>query len=159
MRFHRLLSPSQLEEMFSNIEGNFVGLGIELRTDTDCLHILSVIANGPAEEAGIRVGERIVRVESSHADQVDTDHVADLLRGREHTYVSLSIVSVDGVKRDLRVQRRRVEVPCVENVHFVDAENLIGYLRLTNFQKTTTPDFLRSRVCDSSSPRYVRRVA
>ena len=138
--YTRLLSPSQLEEMFSNIEGNFVGLGIELKTDIDCLQILSVIPKGPAEEAGIKPGERIVRVESASTDEVDPDYVADLLRGPEHTYASISVVGIDGVRRDMKVQRRRVEVPCVENIHFVDVENRVGYFRLTNFQKTTTRD-------------------
>lgn len=142
--YTRLLSPSQLDEMFSNIEGNFVGLGIELKAAPDCLQILSVIPKGPAEEAGILAGEKIVRVESSRTSEVDPDYVADLLRGREHTYVALSIVDVNGVERDLQVQRRRVEVPCVENVHFVDVENMVGYLRLTNFQKTTTRDVERA---------------
>ncbi|MEM8668546.1 MAG: S41 family peptidase [Planctomycetota bacterium] len=138
--YTRLLSPSQLEEMFSNIEGNFVGLGIELKTEKDCLNILSVIEGGPADEAGIAGGEKIVRVESSYTNQTDPDYVADLLRGPEHTYVSLSIQGIDGTTRDLKVPRRRVDVPCVENVHFVDVENRVGYLRLTNFQKTTTRD-------------------
>ena len=83
--YTRLLSPSQLDEMFSNIEGNFVGLGIELQTAPDCLKILSVIPDGPAQEAGIRAGERIVRVEASRTDQVDPDYVADLpARPRAH---------------------------------------------------------------------------
>lgn len=142
--YTRLLSPNQLDEMFSNIEGNFVGLGIELKTDEECLKILSVIPNGPAEESGIKAGERIVRVESAHTDQVDPDYVADLLRGLEHTYVSLTVVDVNNQPREMRVQRRRVEVPCVENVHFVDVENRVGYLRLTNFQKTTTRDVERA---------------
>ncbi len=142
--YTRLLSPSQLDEMFSNIEGNFVGLGIELKTDTDCLQILSVIDSGPAAEAGIRAGEKIVRVESALTAEVDPDHVADLLRGPEHTYVALTVLDVDGAPRDMKVQRRRVEVPCVENVHFVDVENRVGYLRLTNFQKTTTRDVERA---------------
>ncbi len=62
---------------------------------------------------------------------------------RIHTS-SISVVDVEGRSRDLRVQRRRVEVPCVENVHIVDAEKKIGYLRLTNFQKTTTRDVERA---------------
>lgn len=142
--YTRLLSPAQLDEMFSNIEGNFVGLGIELKAEPEYLQILSVIKNGPAEEAGIQAGEKIVRVESSETTEVDTDYVADLLRGVEHTYVSLSVVGLDGETRDLRIQRRRVEVPCVENVHFVDVDNRVGYLRLTNFQKTTTRDVERA---------------
>lgn len=138
--YTRLLSPSQLDEMFSNIEGNFVGLGIELKTESDCLQILSVIPNGPAEESGIKAGERIVRVESSLTSEGDPEYAADLLRGPEHTFVSIAVLGIDGVKRDLSVQRRRVEVPCVENVHFVDVEHRVGYFRLTNFQKTTTRD-------------------
>ncbi len=142
--YTRLLSPDQLDEMFSNIEGNFVGLGIELKPEQDHLQILSVIPKGPAAEAGILAGERIVRVEASRTDQVDPDHAADLLRGPEHTYVSIGVVDQNGQERELTVQRRRVEVPCVENVHFVDVDNRIGYMRLTNFQKTTTRDVERA---------------
>lgn len=142
--YTRLLSPSQLDEMFSSIEGNFVGLGIELKTQEDCLQIISVIPNGPAEEAGIRAGEKIVRVERIRTDQANPDHVADLLRGPEHSSVTIEVVDNEGISRELSVQRRRVEVPCVENVHLVDLENRVGYLRLTNFQKTTTRDVERA---------------
>ena len=142
--YTRLLSGDQLKEMFSNIEGNFVGLGVELKSDADSLRILSVIPGGPAEEAGVRAGDKIVRVESSRTTVVDPDYVADLLRGPEHTFVSIALVSPQGKERDLRIQRRRVEVPCVENVRFVDPAQKIGYLRLTNFQKTTTRDIERA---------------
>ncbi|MFK8114351.1 MAG: S41 family peptidase [Rubripirellula sp.] len=142
--YTRLLSPSQLSEMFNNIEGNFVGLGIELEADTDCLKILSVIPKGPAEEAGILAGEKIVGVEKARTSVVDSNRVADMLRGPEHSYVSLQIANAQGEERTMNVQRRRVEVPCVENVHFVDVENRVAYLRLTNFQKTTTRDIERA---------------
>ena len=72
--------------MFSNIEGNFVGLGIELKTDGDSLQILSVILAGPAEESGMPA-ERIVRVEHAYTENVSPNVVADLLRGRKtHTF-------------------------------------------------------------------------
>ena len=142
--YTRLLSPNQLDEMFSNIEGNFVGLGIELKTTGDSLQILSVIPKGPAQEAGILPGERIVRVENARTDNVSPEVVADLLRGLEHTYVALTGIGNDDQPRDMSVQRRRVEVPCVENVRFVNVDKRVGYLRLTNFQKTTTRDVERA---------------
>ena len=142
--YTRLLSPNQLDEMFSNIEGNLVGLGIELKTTGDSLQILSVIPKGPAQEAGILPGERIVRVEAAHTDKVSPEVVADLLRGLEHTYVSLTVIGKDDQPREMSVQRRRVEVPCVENVRFVNVDKRVGYLRLTNFQKTTTRDVERA---------------
>ena len=125
--------------MFDNIEGNFVGLGLELQSKPDYLQILSVIPGGPAAEAGILGGERIVGVAGSRTEEAETDYVADLLRGPEHSAVSIDIVDVDGTERSLEVSRRRVEVPCVENIHFVDVENRVGYFRLTNFQKNHNP--------------------
>ena len=142
--YTRLLSPNQLDEMFSNIEGNFVGLGIELKTDEDSLRILSVIPNGPAEESGIEAGERIVRVEDLYTGKMSPDVVADRLRGKEGSYVSLTLIGKDEQPREMSVQRRRVEVPCVENVRIVNPAKRIGYLRLTNFQKTTGRDVERA---------------
>ncbi len=142
--YTRLLSPNQLDEMFSNIEGNFVGLGLELKAKADHLQILSVIEQGPADEIGIRGGEKIVAVEGIRTDVEEPGYVADLLRGPENSYAAITVVGVDGAPRELQVQRRRVEVPCVENIHFVDPVNRVGYLRLTNFQKTTTRDIERA---------------
>ncbi|TWU45774.1 Carboxy-terminal processing protease CtpB precursor [Novipirellula aureliae] len=138
--YTRLLSGNQLDEMFSNIEGNFVGLGIELKAETDYLQIVSVIPGGPAEQAGIVAGDRIVRVDDCETTNGDSNYAADLLRGPENSFVSIRLTSANGTTRDLTVERRRVEVPCVENVHLVDLQNKVGYLRLTNFQKTTTRD-------------------
>jgi carboxyl-terminal processing protease len=100
--------------------------------------ILSVIADGPAAQAGLVAGDAIVKVAGTSTADVNPDFAADLLRGPEGTMIELSIVKANGMKRDLQVQRRRVDVPCVENVHMVDSDAGIGYLRLTNFQKTTT---------------------
>ncbi len=135
--YTRLLSPGQLDEMFSTIEGNFVGLGVELKADDDSLLILSVIPGGPAAEAGIVPGDRILAVGENRADEQEPNYVADLLRGPEGTAAALTICSADQTERQLSVTRRRVDVPCVENVHIVDPDHHIGYFRLTNFQKST----------------------
>ncbi|MEL6108017.1 MAG: S41 family peptidase [Planctomycetota bacterium] len=142
--YTRLLSKDQLDEMFSNIKGNFVGLGVELETQSDALRILSVIPGGPADEAGIKAGERIVRVEATHTASDDPEIAADLLRGPEGSLVSISVASIDAEIRDLSIRRRRVDIPCVENVHLVDQSARIGYLRLTNFQETTTREMERA---------------
>ncbi len=136
--YSRFLTPGQLDETFSNIEGNFVGLGVELKVVENRLQILSVIPGGPAAEAALSPGDAIVQVEQTLTSEAGPDQAADLLRGPEGSSVSLVLLDVDGQQRKVRVQRRRVDVPCVENVHLVDAESGIGYLRLTNFQKTTS---------------------
>jgi carboxyl-terminal processing protease len=57
------LTGGQMDEVFSQIEGNFVGLGIELRTEPAGLFIVNVIPTGPAAQGGIRPGDRIVEVD------------------------------------------------------------------------------------------------
>ncbi len=138
--YSRFLTGNQLDETFSSIEGNFVGLGVELKEENDRLLILGVIPGGPAAEAGIKSGESIVRVEQTSTVDTDPNVAADLLRGPESSFVSIQVLDAQGQPRDLSVQRRRVEVPCVDNIHLVDAQSGIGYLRLTNFQKTTSRD-------------------
>ena len=136
--YSRFLTPGQLEETFSSIEGNFVGLGIELKAAEDRLQVINVIAGGPASEAGIVPGDTIVQVDQTKTADVTPDHAADLLRGPEGSQVGLVVVDPAGKSRSLWVPRRRVDVPCVENVHLVDPAAGIAYLRLTSFQKTTT---------------------
>ena len=57
------LTGGQMDEVFSQIEGNFVGLGVELKTEPAGLLIVNVIPTGPAAQGGIKPGERIIEVD------------------------------------------------------------------------------------------------
>ena len=52
------LTPDQLNDVYAQIEGNFVGLGVELKAQDGALVIVRVISGSPAEEAGVRAGDR-----------------------------------------------------------------------------------------------------
>lgn len=138
--YSSFLTGSQLDEIMSQIEGNFVGLGIELKTDSNSLLIVNVIGGGPAERAGIRAGDRIIEVDGSTMRDVSTDAAADMLKGAEGTWVNLVVVNAEGMQNSVRVLRQVVEVPSVESVSIIDASYGIGYLKLASFQKTTSRD-------------------
>lgn len=138
--YSSFLTGGQLEEVFSQIEGNFVGLGIELKAHDDSLSVVSVIPGSPAEAAGIRGGDRIVEVDGSATANVTTDEAANLLKGREGSQVHLTVVDPSGRARQMDIIRRRVEVPSVEDARIVDPEYGTGYVRLAGFQKTTSRD-------------------
>jgi len=129
-----------MEEVFSQIEGNFVGLGVELKTEQTGLNIVNVIAIGPAFEAGIRPGDRIVSVDGKTTKQVSPDTLADMLRGEEGSQVRVEVLGKDNQTRSLAISRRRVEVPSVDEIKMIDEEYHIGYFKLTSFQKTTPRD-------------------
>jgi len=132
------LSSEQLGEVFSQIEGNFVGLGIELKGDNHTLLIVNVIPGGPADEAKILANERIIQIDDHLVRDMSTDAAADLLKGEELSYVNVVVQAVDGGRRQLRIQRRRVEVPSVQDVMLIAPQAGVGYLNLTSFQKSTS---------------------
>ncbi len=141
-QYSSFLTSGQLEDVFSQIEGNFVGLGIELKAEQDSLAIVNVIPGGPARDAGLRSGDRIIRVDGeSLASDITTDEAADMLKGPDGSEVVITVIDPEGRSRDLRLIRRRIEVPSVENAKIIDPEHGIAYLRLTGFQKTTSRDF------------------
>ena len=58
--FTSYLTPDKLEDLYAMIDGNFVGLGVELKIDKEGLRLVGVIRGGPAWEAGLKAGELIV---------------------------------------------------------------------------------------------------
>lgn len=138
--YSNFLTGDQLDEVFSQIEGNFVGLGVELKADNGELQIVSVIGGSPAEKGGLRRGDRIVAVDGRSLRSVPGDAAADLLKGAAGTTVIVEVLNATNQSRTVRLLRERVDVPSVEDVKIVDRESGTGYLRLTSFQKTTSRD-------------------
>ncbi len=125
------LTPDQLNEVYAQIEGNFVGLGVELKAVDGGLAVVHVISGSPAEEAGVHTGDQIVIVDGQPTKSLTTDQAANLLQGTENTVVRMTVVFPGQQPRQLTVRRRRVDVPSVDKMAIIDrrsAESLISNL-------------------------------
>jgi carboxyl-terminal processing protease len=138
--YSAFLTADQLRDIYSQIEGNFVGLGVELKADKGALLIVRVISGSPAEQAGIQPGDRITSVDGQATDSLSTDEAASLLTGPEGSLVRVTVVSPGRAGRELSIRRASVEVPSLEEVKIVDAASGVAYLRIPAFQKTTAAD-------------------
>jgi len=139
--YSSFLTRDQLDEVYSQIEGNFVGLGIELKSNAGELLIVKVITGSPAQRAGLRGGDRIMAVDGRTTADLSTDGAADLLQGPEGSTVSVAIQSADqSASRLVSVRREHVEIPSVDEVKIADRAAGVGYIRINCFQKTTTRD-------------------
>ncbi|MFI5456134.1 MAG: S41 family peptidase [Isosphaerales bacterium] len=138
--FTSYLTPDKLEDLYAMIDGNFVGLGIELKNDKEGLRLIGVIRGGPAWEAGLAAGELIVGVGGQPIKGLTLDEAANRLQGTEGTTVELEVRRRDGSTRNHRLVRRHVEVESVTKVKLVDPEDGIGYLQLGGFQKTSADE-------------------
>ncbi|HUY35876.1 MAG TPA: S41 family peptidase [Pirellulales bacterium] len=138
--YSTFLTAGQLNEVYSQIEGNFVGLGIELKAADGALQIVKVISGSPAERGGIEPGDKITSVDGQSTAEFSTDQAANLLQGREGSLADVTVVTPGRAPRQLRIRREHVEVPSIDDAHIVDSDFEIAYLKLTCFQKTTTRD-------------------
>ena len=138
--YSAFLTTGQLEDLYSQIEGNFVGLGVELKSAPDGLLVVHVIPASPAERAGIRAGDRLIGVGGKSIGGLSVDEAAHLLQGPEGSLVTLAVARGPGAARALTVRREHVEVPSIEEVAIVDTSAGIARVKISSFQKTTAVD-------------------
>lgn len=138
------LTPDKLDDLYAMIDGNFVGLGIELKLDTEGLRLVGVIRGGPASEAGLKVGDQITRVGEVAVRGLSLDEAAGRLQGTEGTPVHLEILRTDGSSKSFHIVRRHVEVESVAQAKIVDPAIGIGYVQLIGFQKNSTEELDRA---------------
>ncbi|GEM_PF-343375 len=139
--YSNYLSPGQFEDLTSQIRGNFVGIGVELRSKDDCLEIVKVIPGGPADQARIRGGDKLLAVNGQKVVDIGGDQAADLLKGGDGSQLTVVVQTPDDKQYRLRMQRRQIDIPSVETAKIIDKESGIAYLKLANFQKNTVQEF------------------
>ena len=142
--YSNFLTGGQLHDLYSQIDGNFVGLGVELKTTNNQLKIVSVISNSPAERGGIRANDMILEVDGQLTSKLTADKAADLLQGLEGSTVQLTLQAPNAAPRKISLRREQVEVPSVDNAKILDSTAGLAYFKLSAFQKTTATDIDRA---------------
>lgn len=134
------LTPDKLDDLYAMIDGNFVGLGVELKQDPEGLRIVGVIRGGPAYEAGLKPGDQITHVAGRSVRGSSLDEAANRLQGNEGTTVEITVHRPRGASKTYRLVRRHVEVESVAGARIVDAASGVGYVHLTGFQKSSSEE-------------------
>jgi len=138
------LTPDKLDDMFAMIDGNFVGLGVELKLDDGGLRLVGVIRGGPAAEAGIKAGDRIVAVGGVSVKGLGLDEAAGRLQGTEGTIIEVAVQHLNTTTQNYRLVRRHVEVESIAQAKILDNTPGVGYIQLVGFQKTSTDELDRA---------------
>ncbi|MDZ4820850.1 MAG: S41 family peptidase [Planctomycetota bacterium] len=138
--YSTFLTSGQLTDLYSQIDGNFVGLGVELKARDNALLIVNVIPGSPAQKGGLKKNDRLIGVNGKTTRDLNTDQAADMLQGEAGTTVEVLAVTEGQSPRRIVIRRESIEVPSIENAHLVDRASGIAYLKLTCFQKTTSAD-------------------
>ncbi|NCC09218.1 MAG: S41 family peptidase [Bacteroidia bacterium] len=143
---HSTYIPAKnLEEVNSELEGSFSGIGIQFSIQNDTIHINAVIQGGPSEKVGLMAGDRIVTVNDTAfvGKKVNNETAMRTLKGPKDTQVKLGIKRL-GEKNILHFTVTRGNIP--QNT--VDAAYLIddkyGYIKISKFGRTSHPELLNA---------------
>ena len=136
------LTPDRLNDLYGNIEGEFVGLGIEMKAEAGRgMLLVNVLPESPAQEGGLRRGDYIVAVENRDCRNMTTDEAAKLLRGPSGSLVEIEVTSPGREEtRTGRFARRAVQVKSIPVARIIDSRSGVGYIQMTGFQKTTAAE-------------------
>jgi len=136
------LNPEEAAAARTQLEGGFDGIGIEDNIYKDTVYVVTPLAGGPSETAGIRSGDKLVKVNDKDLTGTNLSNatVFQALRGRRGTDVKL-VVLRKGEKKPLTftVTRERIPTYSVDAAYMVDDKT--GYIKVNRFSETTYDEF------------------
>ena len=138
------MSPELFKEMQTDTKGEFGGLGIEIGMEAGVVKVISPIDETPAEKAGIKAGDFIVKIGKEQVQGKSLMEAVKLMRGPVGTSINLT-VRRKGVKKPLsfKIVRKIIEVKSVSS-ELISKEKNIGYIRLKSFNENSDSQFLKS---------------
>lgn len=149
------LTPEEVIDEQNSLDGAVVGIGVLLGERDGNIVIVSVIPQGPADDAGIKAGDRLLSVEGNSVQGMDPGDVASQVRGDEGSTVNLVLERPStGERLELAIVRERLRVPAADWAIVPGTD--IGLLRLVQFSAGSADDLRAAR--DAALAAGARRL-
>ena len=132
----QFMDPDEYKDLKTETEGKFGGLGVEISIKDNLLTVIAPIEDTPAWKAGIKAGDRIVKIGHDVTRDMSLDDAVKKLHGDPGTKVTITILreSEDLIK-DFTITREIIHVQDIKDPHVM--EDHIGYVRLTEFRENS----------------------
>ncbi len=136
------MTPEEYREMQVETRGTFGGLGIEITIKDGVLTVVSPIEDTPAYRAGIKAGDKIVKIEDKPTKGMTLNEAVKLLRGPKGTKVTIWIMREGFEKpRPFEIVRDIIHIRSVKSRLLEDG---FGYVRIINFQQGTDEELKKA---------------
>lgn len=137
-KYTEYLTAEELEELMVSVNGNYVGIGIYMTLNAvGEIVVLLPIEGSPAEEADLKTGDIIKKVNGVECTGLELEEVSNMVKGEEGTKVTLEIQRED-VTFPVEVERRKVEIKSMDSKVL---EGNIGYIQMVGFEEGCTAKF------------------
>ena len=126
------ISEEEMPDFEAMTTGRYGGIGALIRKKGDYVIIAEPYKGSPADENGLKVGDKIVAINGEDMAKKEVGDISKLLRGEPNTTVRVTIERLlTGEREELKIRRRRITVPSITYVGYV-AEG-VGYIRHADF--------------------------
>lgn len=135
-------TKEEVDGLNEPLQGNFEGIGVSFSIFRDTIMVLNPMPGGPSEKAGIKAGDRIIKIDnlSVAGAGINTDDVFSKLRGKKGSIVEVT-VKRKGIPDNLEffISRDKIPIHSVEASYKVDNNN--GYIKINRFSSNTISEF------------------
>ena len=132
------MTKEEHQELMLETKGSFTGIGVEITVKDDILTVVSPIEGTPAYEAGMKAGDKIIKIENTNTKDMSLLEAVKQIRGPKGTKVKLTIMRI-GENEPLEFSITRNVIPLISVRHYFLAPD-IPYIRISNFQSKTAVD-------------------
>ncbi|HXK41148.1 MAG TPA: S41 family peptidase [Candidatus Paceibacterota bacterium] len=136
--------PPESKKFQEEISGSFGGVGIEIGKREGVLTVIAPIKDTPAYKAGLKAGDKILRVDNAPTADLSIEEVVNLIRGKRGTPVVLTISSNGADTRDVEIIRDTIKIPTVEWTMLESEEKKVAYLQIFTFNQNVDSEFQKA---------------
>jgi len=136
------LDKESYKELQEGTSGEFGGLGIEVGMEDGFVKVISPIDGTPAERAGIKAGDIIIRLDDKSVKGMMLNDAVKLMRGKPGSEIVLTVIR-EGEEKPISITITR-DIITVKSVRGKILEPGFGYIRISNFQTHTAEDLRKS---------------
>ncbi len=133
--YSKYMDPESFDKLQSHNRGEYGGVGIEVRTESGGARILTAFEDAPAQRAGLKGGDLIVKIDETSLEGLELEQITQLMRGRPDTEVRITFVP-EGATDRVEVAVHRAVIKW-QSVRARMIEDDFAYVRITNFQEHT----------------------
>lgn len=140
--YSRFMTPEENKEFNESISGNFSGVGMEIDRKDGVITVISPLKDSPAEKAGIKSGDIILKIDDKTTADLSVDEAVDLIRGNKGTTVELIIARKgEPGSMSIKVVRDNIKIPTLDYEMRKDG---IFVISLFNFSQGVENDFRKA---------------
>ena len=139
------ISPEEAQVVEDDMNGSFVGIGVEFLMLDDTIQVVTPMPGGPSESVGIMPGDKIISINDTTVAgvHIETGKIYKKLRGEKGSEVRLGIRrGKETSPRNFTVIRDNIPVKSVETAYMLDDKT--GYIKINRFTAKTYTEFMEA---------------